>query len=171
MAGIVYELIEVLKEEQECYEGLNTLASYTQTAVINKNIEFLQEVVKTEEEFIGRINYLDSQREGYMKDIALVTGMNGKDITVSKIIEKIGEGSEAGKTLAELRESIKATVDEIKTKTELNKQLLSDSLELVDFMVNAIGSTKGYVHVGNYNGPGQLDMNVERQQSIFDKKQ
>ena len=61
MAGIIYELIDVLEEQKECYEGLNTLATYTENAVINKNIEFLQEVVKTEEQFIGRINNLEKK--------------------------------------------------------------------------------------------------------------
>ena len=69
MAGIIYELIDVLEEQKECYEGLNTLATYTENAVINKNIEFLQEVVKTEEQFIGRINNLEKKRESLMQDI------------------------------------------------------------------------------------------------------
>ncbi|MBE6024481.1 MAG: flagellar protein FlgN, partial [Cellulosilyticum sp.] len=70
MAGIIYDLIDVLEEEKECYEGLNTLASYTEHAVVNKNIEFLQEVVKTEEEFTGRISNLEKKRESLMQDIA-----------------------------------------------------------------------------------------------------
>lgn len=170
MAGIIYELIEVLEQEKECYEGIETLAAYTETAVVNKNIEFLQEVVKTEEEFIGRLNILEKKRDSLMKDIAIVTGMKHQNVTVAAIIEKIGKDTEVGQKLTVLREEIRAQLDEIKAKSELNKQLLTDSLELVDFTVNAIGSTKGYSHVGNYNRPGE-DMTIQRQQSLFDKKQ
>ena len=170
MAGIIYELIDVLEEQKECYEGLNTLASYTENAVVNKNIEFLQEVVKTEEEFIGRVGILEKKRESLMQDIAIVTGMKYPNVTVTTIIEKIGPDTEIGLKLIKLRDETKEQLENLKRQSDLNKQLLTDSLELVDFMVNALGSTQGYSHVGNYNRPGE-DMAIQRQQSIFDKKQ
>ena len=170
MAGIIYELIDVLEEQKECYEGLKTLATYTETAVVNKNLEFLEEVVRTQEQFVGRLGILDKKRESLMKDIAIVTGMNTNDMTVTRIIDKVGSESEVGKKLTTLRSEIKALLSEIKNQSELNKVLLNQSLELVDFTINAIGSTKGYSHVGNYNRPGE-DMSIQRQESIFDKKQ
>ncbi len=170
MAGIIYELVDVLEQEKECYEGLETLASYTEMAIVNKNIEFLQEVVKTEEEFIGRLGIVSKKRDNLMKDIAIVTGMNFNDLTITKIIEKIGQNTEIGQILTKLRDEIRIQLDEIKTKSELNKQLLTDSLEFVDFTVNAIRSTRGYGHMGGYNKPGE-DTAVQEQQSIFDQKQ
>lgn len=170
MAGIIYELIDVLDEERECYEGLNTLASYTENAVINKNIEFLQEVVNTEEQFIGRITSLEKKRESLMQDIAIVTGMKYDNITVTSIIEKVGPDTEVGQKLIKLRDETRVELEKLKSQSKLNKQLLTDSLELVDFMVNAISATQGYSHVGNYNRPGE-DMAMQRQHSIFDKKQ
>lgn len=170
MAGIIYELIDVLDEERECYEGLNTLASYTENAVINKNIEFLQEVVKTEEEFVGRVNILEKKRESLMQDIAIVTGMKYQNLTITAIIEKLGPETEVGQKLTEIRDQIQEQLSTLKVQSQLNKQLLTDSLELVDFMVNALGATQGYSHVGNYNRPGE-DMAIQRQHSIFDKKQ
>lgn len=171
MAGIVYELIEVLEEEKECYEGLMTLADYTEHAIINKNIEFLQEVIKTEENFMGRLSYLAKKREEAMRDIGLVLGMKQQEVTVTVIIEKLGKETEVGIRLSVLRGEIKEQVVALKKKSLLNKQLLTDSLELVDFMVNAIGSTKGYAHVGNYSGAEKDGMNIERQQSLFDQRQ
>jgi len=170
MAGIIYDLIDVLEEEKECYEGLNTLASYTEHAVVNKNIEFLQEVVKTEEEFTGRISNLEKKRESLMQDIAIVTGMKYPQVTVTSIIEKVGPDTEVGQKLTKLRDETRIELDSLKRQSDLNKQLLTDSLDLVNFMVNALGSTQGYSHVGNYNRPGE-DMAIQRQQSIFDKKQ
>ena len=170
MAGIIYELVDVLEEEKECYEGLNQLADYTKTAVVNKNIEFLKEVIETEEQFVGRLNLLGKKRESLMNDIAIVTGTRSKGITITLIIEKIGKDTEMGIKLAELRDSIKGLLGEIKEKSDFNKQLLSDSLEIVDFMVNAIRGTKGYVQVGNYSKAGE-ELNVERQQRIFDRTQ
>ena len=43
MAGIVYELIDVLDAQVECYEGLNTLAKYKEQAIVEKNLQLLEE--------------------------------------------------------------------------------------------------------------------------------
>ena len=170
MAGIIYDLVDVLEEEKECYEGLNTLASYTENAVVNKNIEFLQEIVKTEEEFTGRVSNLEKKRESLMQDIAIVTGMKYSNITVTSIIEKIGPETEIGLKLTKLRDEMREQLEQLKRQSSLNKQLLADSLDLVNFMVNAIGSTQGYSYVGNYNRPGE-DVAIQRQTNLFDQKQ
>lgn len=169
MAGIIYDLIEVLDEQKECYEGLNTLAKYKEEAIVGKDLAFLQEVVGTEEQFIGRLQTLDGKREVLMKDIAMVTGMNFKEVTVSTIIQKIGEKSEVSQTLLALKGGIQEELATLKRQSDLNKELINHSLELVDFMINAIGSTRGYSHVGNYGKPGD-DVALQRQQSLFDTK-
>lgn len=170
MAGIIYELVDVLEQEKECYEGLKTLCSYTETAVVNKNMEFLQEVIKSEEAFIGRLNVLGKKRDELMNDIAVVTGMKAKEVTVTKIIEKIGEQTEMGIKLSKIKADITAQLTEIQNQSKLNKQMISDSLELVDFTVNAIMGATGYAQTRNYNGPGKIE-DMQRGQSMFDQKQ
>ena len=178
MAGIVYELIDVLNKQKECYEGLITLAEYTKNAIVNKNIEFLQEVVQTEEQFVGRLSGLDKKRDSLMKDIAIVIGMDYKKITITAIIQKLGEENDAAKELTVLRKETKEFLEQLRKQSEVNKYLLNQSLEMVDFMINAVGSTKGYVHTGNYsslhgnlNSDNEDIMDMQRAQSIFDQKQ
>ncbi len=170
MAGIIYELIEVLEGQQECYEGLLTLAKYKQDAVVSKNLELLQEIVTTEEQFVGRVNILDKKREVLLKDIAIVTGMDYNKLNVSSIIEKLGSENETSQKLLKIKEDLMAIIEELRKQNELNTMLIDQSLEFVDFTLNAIGSTKGFTHVGSYNRPG-VDPSLERQQSFFDKKQ
>lgn len=170
MAGIVYELMDVLDAQVECYEGLNKLAKYKEQAIVEKNLQFLEEVTGTEEQFVGRLAMLDNKREVLMKDIAMVTGMNSKEVTLTTIAAKLSGQEEVSNKLTSLRDHIKSELTVLKRQSDLNKELLNQSLEFVDFMINAIGSTKGYVHVGNYGKPGE-DQMVERQQSVFDHKQ
>ena len=170
MAGIVYELMDVLDAQVECYEGLNTLAKYKEQAIVEKNLQILEEVTGTEEQFVGRLGVLDKKREVLMKDIAMVTGMNSKEVTLTTIAAKLSAQEEVSSKLTSLRDKIKSELTTLKRQSDLNKELLNQSLEFVDFMINAIGSTKGYVHVGNYGKPG-ADQMVERQQSVFDHKQ
>lgn len=170
MAGIIYELIEVLEEQKECYEGLFTLAQYKQDAVVNKNLQLLEEIIATEEQFVGRVNLLDKKREILLKDISIVTGMQYNKLNVSSIIEKIGKENESSQKLLKIKDELAIIIEKLKKQNELNTILINQSLEFVDFTINAIGSTKGYTHVGSYNKPGE-DLKTERQQSFFDKKQ
>lgn len=170
MAGIIYELIDVLKQEKECYDGLETLAEYTEKAILEKNISFLQEVTQTEEAFIGRVHILGKKRNEMMKDIALVIGKSQQNLTITQIIEKVGEETEVGQTLITLRNSIKMKLDKIQKQSELNKKLLADSLEFVNFTVNALGGVMGSGQMGYAPTIGD-ESPLPRQQSFFDQKQ
>lgn len=170
MAGIVYELIEVLEGQIECYEGLYTLAKYKQDAVVGKDLALLQEIVTREEEFVGRVSSLDKKREVLLKDISIVTGMDYNKLNVSSIVTKLGTKNETSQKLLKIKDELSKLIQNLKKQNELNTILINQSLELVDFTINAIGSTKGYTHVGSYAKPGE-DPKSERQQSFFDKKQ
>lgn len=169
MAGIIYELKDVLEQEKECYEGLNTLGTYKETAIINKDIEFLQKIVRSEEEFIGRLNLLMTKREDLMKDISIVTGIGSKQLTVTEIINKIGKETEIGCELTKLREDIKEEIGKIKAQSNTNKRLLEDSIEMVNFSVTALREMRGSSFTGQYTKPGKNDL--KGQSSLFDYKQ
>ncbi|MDF2595973.1 MAG: flagellar protein FlgN [Clostridia bacterium] len=170
MAGIIYELIEVLEEQRECYEGLCTLARYKQEAVVAKNLELLQEVVTTEEQFAGRLTILDKKREQLLKDVSIVTGMNYKELNVTGIAEKLGQNNEASKKLVKIRGELHQLIEELKKQNELNAILINQSLEFVDFTINAIESTQSYIQPSGYNKPGEDNIG-HNQRSYFDKKQ
>lgn len=169
MAGIIYDLVEVLEQQKECYEGLHTLASYKTESISNKELDLLKQIVQREEEFIGRVNLLDKKRESVIKDIALVTGLEYKTITVTQIINKLGEKVEATKQLRELREAILELIEKLKRQNMLNEALLKQSLEIVDFTVNALRSTRIAGPSANYARPGNNYTAESR--SFFDTKQ
>lgn len=169
MAGIIYDLVDVLEKQKECYEGLLTLATYKAEAVTQKELEFLTQVVEREEEFIGRGNLLDKKREGIIKDIAIVTSMDYKTMTVTKLVEKLGSEIDVTEKLLELRADILNLIDQLKRQNELNSTLLRQSLEFVDFTVNAIQSTQIIAPNANYSRPGEKK-SLETK-SFFDTKQ
>lgn len=168
MAGIVYDLVNVLAEQKECYEGLHALAIYKTDAVINKDIELLGQIVQREEDFVGRLGSLDAQRESVLKDIALVTGLRYETLTLTQLVEKMGRELEVSERLVELREELLELVKQVKAQNDLNKELIEQSLEFVQFTVNAIKSTQLTEVQVNYGRPG--DMQEERAVSFFDQK-
>ena len=169
MAGIIYDLADVLTEQKECYEGLLTLATYKTQSVVEKNIEVLTQVVEREEAFIGRVQLLDQKRESLLKDIALVTGLSYEKLTITKLIEKVGQDKEMSQNLMRLRDELKGLIENLKKQNELNKKVLEQSIEFVEFTVNAIKTTQLTEVQVNYTKPGA--MYEERTKSFFDQKQ
>ncbi|OOB80168.1 MAG: hypothetical protein BEN19_06315 [Epulopiscium sp. Nuni2H_MBin003] len=154
MAGIAYDLLNVLSEQKECYEGLYTLATYKAQAVVEKDIDFLKEIVKREEEFVGRTSILNRKRIEVFRDIAIVTGLSEKNLTVSSIVDKMGVELEISQKLMKVREEILEVLDRVKQENENNKILLAHSMEFVDYTLNAIQTTRlAGIEVG-YSKPG-----------------
>ncbi|ONI44995.1 hypothetical protein AN641_05130 [Candidatus Epulonipiscioides gigas] len=157
MAGIAHELINVLTQQKECYEGLYTLATYKSRAVVEKDIDFLKEVVNREEEFIGRVNILDKKREEAFKDISQVTGLKLEELTLTQIIDKIGKNHEMGKELTNIRKDLLKIMEKVKNQNNRNKKLIMQSMEFVEFTLNAIQTTRltgievGYSRTGYEN--------------------
>lgn len=169
MAGIIYELIDILNYQKECFDGLYTLAQYKEQAIIQKDLELITEIVKKEEEFIGRVNNLDKKREGLLKDIAIVIRISPKDIRLSDIIDKIGKDNEAAQKLSLLRQELIDKTEKLKKQNEINSMLINQSLEFVNFTINALEGLRGNVQAGGYGKPGE-NISVESR-SFFDKKQ
>jgi flagellar biosynthesis/type III secretory pathway chaperone len=168
MAGIIYDLVTVLEDQKECYEGLQTLATYKTDAIVKKDLNLLTEIMDREEAFIGRLSILEKRREGLLKDVSLVTGISFKDITVTKIIEKIGDKLEVSQTLEKVKKEIVELANRLDETNKLNKDLIHQSLEFVNFSVNALQSTQVAAPI-NYQKPGQQE-NIESR-SFFDRKQ
>ncbi|OON93954.1 MAG: hypothetical protein ATN31_04835 [Candidatus Epulonipiscioides saccharophilum] len=168
MAGVAHELVNVLREQKECYEGLYTLATYKARAVVEKDIDFLKEVVSREEEFIGRVDILDRKREGVFKDISQVTGLNLSDLTLTKIINKIGPDKEISKELIKIRKELLVMIEKVKNQNDRNKKLIKQSMEFVEFTLNAIQTTRlGGIDVG-YSRPGFE--NIKETRRVFDAR-
>ncbi len=169
MAGIIYELIDILNYQKECFDGLYTLAQYKEQAIIQKDLELITEIVKKEEEFIGRVNNLDKKRESMLKDIAIVIRINPNKIKLSDIIEKIGKDNEAAVSLSLLREELIDKTEKLKQQNEMNSLLINQSLEFVNFTINALEGLRGHIPASGYGKPGD-NMSGESK-SFFDKKQ
>lgn len=168
MAGIVYELLDILEQQKECYEGLLTLANYKTESVKNKELQLLTQIVEKEEEFIGRINLLDKKRESLLKDIALVTGLKYKEITLTKLVDKMGKDLDVSVALIKIRTQLLELMEQLKAQNQINKMIIEESLDYVNFTINAIKSTKMTQIPVNYGRPGEEETLQTR--SLFDQR-
>ena len=81
MASLIETLIDVLDKENTEYQGLLKLSEEKTTAIVNGNVERLQEILGLEQRSIDKINKLDAFRDENVGDICNVLNIPRKGIT------------------------------------------------------------------------------------------
>ena len=88
MASLIETLIDVLDKENTEYQGLLKLSEEKTTAIVNGNVERLQEILGLEQRSIDKINKLDAFRDENVGDI-FTQKINHKDTKVVSGIDCI----------------------------------------------------------------------------------
>lgn len=149
------ELVEILKAELESLKNIKKL-SYEKTDVIIKNqVEELDKITKKEVELINQMASLEQARLNLLNTWGV-----DKNTTLSQIIDRIPDGKE---DLIELADEIKANMEEIQARNNMNNELIRDNLEWIEFNINMI--TQAAV-------PATYDKKKDGKmgQSLFDRK-
>lgn len=168
MAGLIHDLIEILGEQKECYEGLLTLAKYKTDSIVNREMDILEQVLKREQEFIGRASRLEKNREEILKDISNVLNISFKELTIANLILSLDKTPDEQEELRQLRQELIDIVEQIKQHNMTNEGLINQSLEFIEFTLNAIQS------MNSYPSSGYQEQGDDKQQpntSFFDAKQ
>ena len=129
-------LIKVLDYENRLYGQLFTIAESKTDRIINNEIEDLQAAVGKEQRLFSELNKLRDAREQIIGQISFKIGKASSEVTVSDIIKELPENQ--AKRLSDVRDKLKATVDKLKVKNDLNQKLLQNALDYVDFSLNLL---------------------------------
>lgn len=170
MAGLINELIDVLSQEIICYEELLNVSKEKTDIIVEGNVLSLQTLTKREQEIVGKTIKFEKIREQIIKDIALVLNENKDTLTISRLIEKLNNTVDEGQKLREVQEKIQSILSELKRINDQNKLLLNQSIEMIDYTINALQSKYSFT-TNDYSQKGQMQDQDSRGQSFFDAKQ
>ena len=138
MASLIDELITILSKENKEYQDLVILSKEKTNVIVKGDIEYLQKITEAEQSFIGRITKLEKERMENVEEIAKVLCRDAKTLTVRDIIEVLKGQLEAKEKLAKVYDEIKNTISQLTALNEMNKNLIDQSLELIDFDLNLL---------------------------------
>lgn len=141
MASLIKELIETLTEQNNIYQSLLDVASKKKVAIIENKIPNLQDFVKEENVLIGRNQRLDKKRIEIFKDISMVLGKND-ELSLKDIISCM-KGQEGEKELIAIKENMLEILPKLKSLNDQNQELLTISMDYVDFSINMIRASGG----------------------------
>ena len=143
-------LIEVLGQECDEYEGLLALSQKKTRVIASANLEELQKITDDEQEVVGRITHLEKRRVEVTADIANVLNKDVETLKLSNLIEMMSVRPREQEKLAEVHGRLQSSVRELQRVNEQNKELLGNALEMVEFEMNLLQATKAAPETANY---------------------
>ncbi|MBE5935005.1 MAG: flagellar protein FlgN [Lachnospiraceae bacterium] len=173
MASIMEELITVMEDELKEYKDFVPVLQKKTKSIIENKVEELQSISLEEQQYLDRINNLDKKRDEIIKNIAILFDKDYKTLNLRSIISMLDKQPKDQLALSKLHDEIKSTVKVILDINEHNKNLIEQSLEMIEFNMNVIKSTwmspgnNNYDKGANINGLGSSGMG----ERSFDAKQ
>lgn len=155
MASLIEELIDTLDSELTLYTQLLPVETRKTGIIIKNDLQALQEITTAEQNFMDEIANLEKKRMQVVKNIALVMNKNESDIKVESIIKILGGQPQLKDRLSLIHDNLKRVVHQVMDVNNHNKSLIEQSLELIEFNMNFIQSTRMSPGSNNYTSHAQ----------------
>lgn len=168
MASLIEELFSILEEETGCYKSLLDMADNKKEVIIKGDVPSLQEITKKEQELAGHILRLEKARQQNLIDICDVTNKKIEDVTIVKIIDLL-QGKEKDK-LRTISNGLNEILIKLQEMNVTNKALIEQSIDYINFTVNAAQSLRSMPDTNTYQAKGNRYENTKGK-NFFDAKQ
>lgn len=170
MASLIEELIDTLTKEDEIYEHLVPIVEQKTTVIVANDVIELQRITELEQEYMQQITVLEQKRREVTNHIATVISKKAEELTILDIIHILDQQPKEQKLLSSVHDRLKNTLSRLTQVNEHNQALILQSLEMIEFNLNFIQSTK--VAPGNNYSKGAEGVQTPAVQiSTFDAKQ
>jgi len=150
MASLMENIIRILNEENDEYTTLAALSTEKTPIIIKGDLDALNAITGKEQEVVARIQKLEKERIQATEDIANVTNRSTEELKLADLIAMM-KGRPEQKALEEVHDKLKITMANMTRVNEQNRELLKNSLEMVQFEMNLLQSLKTAPETADYN--------------------
>lgn len=144
-------LIAVLQQECEEYNGLLELSDRKTPVIVAGDLDQLQKITDEEQEWVGRIAHLEKKRAEITADIADVLNKDVKTMKLRDLVQMLSARPAEQRQFSEACDGLREAVDQVQAVNERNRDLIQHSLELVEFDMNILQSMRTAPQTANYN--------------------
>jgi flagellar biosynthesis/type III secretory pathway chaperone len=144
-------LVQILDQECTLYEKLLGLSSRKTAIIVEGDLKALANITDEEQCVVGKIQRLERSRVEVMDDIANVLNMDVDSLKLTDLITILDKRPQDQKSLAIQRDRLLGVVGNVRRVNGQNQELLESSLEMVQFEMNIIQSSKRAPETANYS--------------------
>lgn len=171
MASLMEELIDSLSIERDLYQKLIPISEKKTSALVKGDLKELQQITEEEQLLMDQVNAVEKRREKTVVNIGLVLNKDPKELGLTTLVKLMGKQPEEKKELSELHDSLRQVMKRLVSVNEKNKELIENSLEMIEFNMNFIQSTRMSPGSNNYNRNASNSYGVDMGPGAFDAKQ
>ena len=151
MASLIENLVNILDEQNKEYKELLKLSKDKTDVIIKGDTNKLREMISEEQLFLDKVANLEKKRIEIVNDIAIVLNRDVEYLTVKEIIRLLEGQKKEQQQLSQARDSLNRTLKDMVKINDMNKRLIEDSLEMIDFNINLVNSMKQFPEMANYS--------------------
>lgn len=171
MASLIEELIAVLKQEEEVYKKLLPLEEAKIKIIIDNDLTALQRITEQEQLTVETVTALEHKRDEVIVNMGIVLNRNPKTLTLKKLIGLLEQQPKEQQELAQLHDSLTAILKRLSDANIQNQSLIEQSLEMIEFNMNLIQSTRMSPGSGSYTKSAYENDAPAWQTGMFDARQ
>lgn len=171
VASLLEELIGVLDKELDLYQNLIPVSEEKTRIIVRNDLNGLQEITAKEQAVVDSIRALERRRDEIMANIKTVLNRNSDLLNLGTLIQILDKQPEEQKKLSALHDNLKNTIGRLTEINARNKTLIEQSLEMIEFNMNFIQSTRMAPGNNTYTRGASQYGNDSYQAGMFDAKQ
>ena len=142
MASLIEELIQVLEQEKDIYQRLIPIAENKTQIIVKNDLTELQKITNEEQLVVDQVNVLERRREEIIINIGTVINRKPEALDLKTLVQLLEQQPKEQKALSILHDSLKDTIQRLVEINNRNKSLIQQSLEMIEFNMNFIQSTR-----------------------------
>jgi flagellar biosynthesis/type III secretory pathway chaperone len=171
MAGLIDELVNTMSQENDIYKELIPIADEKTRIIIKNDLDALQKITEKEQLTIERINALEKKREEVIVNIGTVLNRKPEELNMKELIRIMGKQPKEQERLGRIHDELAETLRRLVTINDRNRELINQSLEMIEFNMNLIQSTRMAPGVNNYTRAAGESSIRQAGTGMFDARQ
>lgn len=171
MASLMEELIDTLSKERDIYQILIPVSERKTTVLVKGDLKELQKVTEEEQRLLDEVYAIDKRREKIIANMGVVLNKDPKELNLTTLAKLMAKQPEEKKMLSQLHDSLQKVMSRLVAANERNKELIEESLEMIEFNMNYIQSTRMSPGSNNYNRNASNSYGIDMGPGAFDAKQ
>lgn len=151
MASLMEDFMGVLEQENGEYQRLTELSREKRQIIIDGDIPALEKITNQEQEIASVLKNLENRREEVVKDMSIVLSKEPEELTITNMIAFLNKQPDEQRKLTELREKLRATLENMADINQQNEVLLQQAMEMTEFDLTLFRSMRQAPATANYD--------------------
>lgn len=133
------------------YQRLIPISEQKTQALITEDLPRLQEITAQEQDMLDKAAAVGHRREEVLQNMGMVLNRDPRELNLTGLIALLAKQPQEQEKLAAMHDSLRMTMNRLVDVNEKNKSLIEASLEMIEFNMNFIQSTRMSPGNNNYD--------------------